>query len=633
MKVKDRLTALSRSQKRFISIVVDGIGVIAMTLMALSLRLGGFDIDELERYLFASALLPIIAIPLFIVRGLYRAVIRYIGYHFSMVVFNTVTMVMVLWMTAIFLLDLPFPRTAIVITGLLLLFYVLATRLFVRWLLSDRRSQKKEKQSKKIIIFGAGQSGQQLLHAMSNLHTHRVVAFIDDDEKLLGHDIASIRVYARDDLGLLIERYDASELLIATPSLNPSQKKVIIDWASIHPVKLTSLPAMDHIIDGKVSFTDVQDVDIEDLLGRDSVAPNPELLDACIRDKVVMVTGAGGSIGSELCRQAIKQQPKQLILLELNEYALYKIEAELIPLVKNNSTEVIAVLGNITDQHKMQHVIEMFVVQTIYHAAAYKHVPIVEHNIREGMLNNAIGTANLAQIAADKKVENFVLISTDKAVRPTNFMGASKRLAEMALQALQAEKHSTRFIMVRFGNVLASSGSVIPLFKKQIEQGGPVTVTHKEITRYFMTIPEAATLVIQAGSMGTGGDVFVLDMGDSVKIDQLARKLIQLSGFDVVDAAGNGSIEIHYTGLRPGEKLYEELLIGDNVDGTEHSRIMTAHEPFIPYKDLLSAFELLTENLNKNQYDEVEQQLMQLVSGFQHQGQIVDHLYQDKANA
>ena len=369
-------------------------------------------------------------------------------------------------------------------------------------------------------------------------------------------------------------------------------------------------------------------MDIEDLLGRDVVPPKPELLEACISDKVVMVTGAGGSIGSELCRQILKLQPAQLILFEMSEFALYCIEQELLKQAKTLglTVDIRAILGSVGDETKLKRLMSVYHIETIYHAAAYKHVPMVEHNIQEGIVNNTFGTHVLAKAAAEGGVKNFVLISTDKAVRPTNIMGASKRLAEMVLQALQVEYPKICFVMVRFGNVLGSSGSVIPLFKKQIAQGGPVTVTHKEITRYFMTIPEAASLVVQAGSMGVGGDVFVLDMGEPVKIAELAKKVIRLSGLEEVDVEGHGDIEIQFTGLRPGEKLYEELLIGDNVDGTEHPRIMKAHEDFLSYEALVTELSKLEQCLDNYDYDAVIKQLAGIVSGFKHESGVVDYL-------
>ncbi|GKT11840.1 MAG: UDP-N-acetylglucosamine 4,6-dehydratase [Thiomicrorhabdus sp.] len=620
------LLGLARWQKRLISAFVDIIGLVIIASLAISLRLGEFWYP-LNSYWMSILLLPILAIPVFIRQGLYRAVVRYIGHHFAVTVFLSVSLTTLLWMAGIYMLDLAYPRTAIVITWLLGLLYISGTRIIVRWFLSDYAIQKGIS-PKQVVIFGAGSSGQQLLSAISKIPTTKVVAFIDDDTGLKRSEISSVRIYPRSALNDLIDNDSVSELLIAIPSLSGRQRKNIINWAEKFSIKVSTLPAIDEIIGGKVSFSDIRALDIEDLLGRDSVPPKAELLEACISNKVVMVTGAGGSIGSELCRQIIKLKPSKLILFELSEFSVYSIEHELTKQVRTLGLdiEILAVLGSIRDEKKLQRLISNFQVETIYHAAAYKHVPMVEHNIQEGILNNSFGTHTLAKVAAENRVKNFVLISTDKAVRPTNMMGASKRLAEMALQALQVEYPDTCFAMVRFGNVLGSSGSVIPLFKKQIEQGGPVTVTHKEITRYFMTIPEAASLVIQAGSMGIGGDVFVLDMGEPVKIADLALKVIHLSGLEEVDAEGHGDIEIQYTGLRPGEKLYEELLIGENVDGTDHPRIMKAHETFISYEELLQEFASLEEYLSNYDYLAVNNQLTKIVSGFNHTSGIVDYL-------
>ncbi|MCF6254089.1 MAG: polysaccharide biosynthesis protein [Thiomicrorhabdus sp.] len=620
-----QLLALPRWKKRLVSSVVDVIGLLLIASLAISVRLGELQFS-LDTYWVAIVLLPLLALPVFIRQGLYRAVVRYIGHRFAITVFLSVSLTILLWMAAIYMLDLSYPRTAIVITWLLALLYIAGTRIIARWFLTGYAEC--EGGVKHVVIFGAGLSGQQLLGAFSKIPHAKVIAFIDDNTSLQKSEIASVRIYPRSALEGLIEDYAVRELLLAIPSLSASERKNIINWAEKYPVKVSTLPAMDEIVGGKVSFSDVRELNIEDLLGRDSVPPKAELLEACIHQKVVMVTGAGGSIGSELCRQVVKIKPTTIILFELSEFALYNIEHELAKQIKTLelSIELVAILGSVRDAVKLQRVFDCYSVQTIYHAAAYKHVPLVEHNIQEGILNNSFGTHILAKAAAEGGVKNFVLISTDKAVRPTNVMGASKRLAEMALQALQVEYSQTCFVMVRFGNVLGSSGSVIPLFKKQIAQGGPVTVTHKEITRYFMTIPEAASLVIQAGSMGTGGDVFVLDMGEPVKIADLAAKVIHLSGLTVVDAEGQGDIEIQYTGLRPGEKLYEELLIGDNVDGTEHPRIMKAHEDYIRYSELQVAFNNLSSSIDEHDYESVVVQLSELVAGFEHSSRIVDYL-------
>lgn len=618
------LLGLSRWQKRLLSIVIDFFGLIVIAIFAIWLRFGEavFPITE---YAFAIILLALLAMPIFIKQGLYRAVIRYIGYRFAWTLFVSVSMLFVLWAAILFMADLSYPRSAIVITWLLALFYLSATRIAARWLLTaDNFSPRQNEIKKQVVIFGAGSSGKQLLNAMHNISGYRVCGVIDDSKQLHRHEINSVKVYSRDELKLLIEQYGVTDLFLAIPSLSATERSRVLAWLEPFPVKVSTLPGLDEIVNGKVSFADIREIEIEDLLGRNPVPPRHELLEACIQGKSVLITGAGGSIGSELCRQVVKLSPKRLLLLELSELALYQVERELSEL--NLTVELVPILGNVLDKVKLERLIQFYDINTIYHAAAYKHVPLVEHNIGEGIKNNSFGTFNVAQVAAENKVENFVLISTDKAVRPTNFMGASKRLAEMSLQALQDKFSGTRFVMVRFGNVLGSSGSVIPLFRKQIANNGPVTVTHKEITRYFMTIPEAASLVIQSGSMGQGGDVFVLDMGVPVKIVDLARKVIHLSGLEVIDENGDGDIEIQYTGLRPGEKLYEELLIGDNVDGTGHPKIMRAHEEYIDLEQLKESFELLEKALANYDFEQVEQLCGELVSGFNHQSGIVDYL-------
>jgi len=625
MKFARSILMLPRFHKRLISIAVDMLGLWLVAVMAIWLRFGD-SVFPLLDYLPAIALLSILALPIFITRGLYRAVVRYIGHHFAMTVLTSVTMVFVLWAAAIFMLDLKFPRSAIVIAWLLALFYISITRLAARWLLSEGLVKSHYASRKNVVIFGAGSSGKQLHSALAKVSGYKVIGFIDDDKPLQKHDIDSVRVFGRDQLSRLIEHYNVSEVFLAIPSLSASRRKSIIEWLEPFAVKVSTLPGLDEIVSGKVSFSDIREVAIEDLLGRDAVPPLESLLSYCITDKVVMITGAGGSIGSELCRQVLKQSPKRVILYEMSEFALYNIESELKHIQEFKTIELVSILGSVLDEAKLTRLFSLYSVDTIYHAAAYKHVPIVEHNIQEGIRNNTFGTHVLAKTAAQAEVQNFVLISTDKAVRPTNVMGASKRLAEMALQALQVEFPETRFVMVRFGNVLGSSGSVIPLFRKQIAEGGPVTVTHKEITRYFMTIPEAASLVIQSGSMGKGGDVFVLDMGEPVKIAELAQKVIKLSGLSVVNEQGEGDIEIQYTGLRPGEKLYEELLIGDNVDGTDHPRIMKAHEDFLSYEALTAVLDQLDQALVDYEIDKVYQYLATFVSGFKHDCAMVDYL-------
>ena len=619
------LLGLPRWQKRLISITVDFIGLLFIAVFAIWLRLGN-TVFPITIYVWAVILLPFLSIPVFIKMGLYRAVIRYISHRFVFVVFGAVSLSFLLWASAIFLFDFTFPRSALIIAWLMALFYLAGSRLLIRWLLLKIMGIDDNAQS--IVIYGAGASGRQLMYALEAVPNRKVVAFIENNKSLHHQKIGSVKVYPRSELLSLIERFKVEEVLLAIPSLKASERKKVLSWLEPFPLKISTLPSMEEIVGGKVSFSDIREVSIDDLLGRDAVPARTDLLSQCITGKVVMVTGGGGSIGSELCRQIVQQKPQILIIYELCEFALYSIEQDLLKLIQSQGikVELLLMLGDVKNTAKLQTVITQYKVETVYHAAAYKHVPMVEHNIAEGIFNNTFGTYSVAKVAAECGVRNFVLISTDKAVRPTNFMGASKRLAEMALQALQVEYPQTCFVMVRFGNVLDSSGSVIPLFKKQIALGGPVTVTHKEITRYFMTIPEAASLVIQAGSMGVGGDVFVLEMGEPIKIADLALKVVHLSGLEVMDSLGHGDIEIQYTGLRPGEKLYEELLIGDNVDGTEHPRIMKAHEAYLPYDVFVVELDILQNHLTKNDFKAVSDQLTKLVDGFNHSSGVVDFL-------
>lgn len=621
----ESVVKLPRWKKRVISIFTDVTALLFVAISSVWLRLGVVEFD-LGTFWLSIIALPVLTLPILIKLGLYRAVIRYISHRFYLTVFAAVSLSFLAWAVVMMFLELHYPRSAFIIAWLMAILYITGSRLMARWALLRLTGEKEQEAS--IVIFGAGKEGNQLMQTILGLPTKCVVAFIDDDSSLHNQKIGSIKVYGRDDLESLIDRFNVHEVLMAVPHYNSVQRQEVLNWLAPHPVKVSTLPSLEEIVDGKVSFSDIREVSIEDLLGREEVPAERSLLDQCILDQIVFVSGGGGSIGSELCRQIIRQQPRKLLIYEISEFALYSIHHELEQYInaKHLDVEILPILGDVKNRIKLATILDQFNPDTIYHAAAYKHVPLVEHNIAEGIENNTFGTATIAELAAEKGVKNFVLVSTDKAVRPTNFMGASKRLAEMSLQSLQDKYSDTRFVMVRFGNVLGSSGSVIPLFKKQIEQGGPVTVTHKEITRYFMTIPEAASLVIQAGSMGVGGDVFVLDMGEPVKISQLAEKLIRLSGLEIIDSEGHGDIEIRYTGLRPGEKLYEELLIGDGVDGTEHPRIMKAHEDYLPYDEIQKVFEQLSSSIEGHDYREVTQLLSTTVSGFSHRSGIVDYI-------
>ncbi|MCX8903042.1 polysaccharide biosynthesis protein [Vibrio parahaemolyticus] len=588
---------LSRTNKRIVSVLIDIILIFMAFHLAILVRSGDSNYFADPAVWGIQVAVTIVTITVFARLGLYRAVLRYLTFQALFVVAAGAVISATLVAALSFYMSDPFPRTVPIIYGAFLALFCGGPRVIVRSLIAQSYST----QSKEVLIYGAGSGGRQLAMALRSSGDYRVRAFIDGDSTLCNTMILGLPVIAIEDAMPIINKYDVSQVLLAVPSAKRSRRKVILDELAKLPVEVLTVPDMTDIVSGKAKIDELKDVAIEDLLGRDPVAPQQVLLEANIKDKVVMVTGAGGSIGSELCRQIVEQSPKSIILFELSEFGLYQIDRELnqLKLEKGLTCDIIPLLGSVQRQHRLETTMSSFKVQTVYHAAAYKHVPLVEFNVIEGVRNNIYGTYYTACAAVKAGVESFVLISTDKAVRPTNVMGTTKRMAELGLQALAEQENTkpngTRFCMVRFGNVLGSSGSVIPVFKKQIASGGPVTVTHPEITRFFMTIPEAAQLVIQAGAMGKGGDVFVLDMGESVKITDLACNLIQLSGLEVKSEANpHGDIEIQFSGLRPGEKLYEELLIGDNVKQTAHERIMTAHEVHLPLKE----YELLLNDLD-----------------------------------
>lgn len=588
---------LSRTNKRIVSVLIDIMLIFMAFQLAILVRSGEIIYFNNPAVWGIQIAVTIVTIAVFARLGLYRAVLRYLTFQALFVVTTGAVISATLVAALSFYMSDPFPRTVPIIYGAFLALFCGGPRVIVRSLIAQSYST----QSKEVLIYGAGSGGRQLAMALRSSGDYRVRAFIDGDSTLCNTMILGLPVIAIEDAMPLINKYDVSQVLLAVPSAKRSRRKVILDELAKLPVEVLTVPDMTDIVSGKAKIDELKDVAIEDLLGRDPVAPQQVLLEANIKDKVVMVTGAGGSIGSELCRQIVEQSPKSIILFELSEFGLYQIDRELnqLKVEKGLTCDIIPLLGSVQRQHRLETTMSSFKVQTVYHAAAYKHVPLVEFNVIEGVRNNIYGTYYTACAAIKAGVESFVLISTDKAVSPTNVMGTTKRMAELGLQALadqeNAKPNGTRFCMVRFGNVLGSSGSVIPVFKKQIASGGPVTVTHPEITRFFMTIPEAAQLVIQAGAMGKGGDVFVLDMGESVKITDLACNLIQLSGLEVKSEANpHGDIEIQFSGLRPGEKLYEELLIGDNVKQTAHERIMTAHEVHLPLKE----YELLLNDLD-----------------------------------
>jgi len=597
-----------RRTKQVIMLFADLLYIPIAIYLALYIRLGDFDLILKYSNIFSSLLTILFSVGFFLSTALYRSVIRYMGHDALLCILKSVAISTLIFVASYLLTQTAIPRTVPFLYFGILITLMGGSRYLIRYYYADKLQQNNEN----IAIYGAGSAGHQLLKALHHHHEYSVKGFVDDNKAIIGTIINGVRVYPPKQLEKLIKEKNISQILLAMPSVSGSKKKQVINFLENLPVQIKTIPTLDDIVSGKAKIEEIKELDIEDLLGRASVSPDNELFEHCIKDKVVLVTGGGGSIGSELCRQIIKHSPNKLIIYELSEYALYEIEKEL----KKNLTfelPIIALLGSVQDKTRLKQIMSAYGVQTVYHAAAYKHVPLVEENVVEGVKNNIFGTYMAALAALEQSVETFVLISTDKAVRPTNIMGASKRFAELILQALAEEyknnSHKTRYCMVRFGNVLGSSGSVVPLFKQQIKHGGPVTVTDPEIVRYFMTIPEAAQLVLQASSMGQGGDVYVLDMGEPVKIAELAQKMIHLSGLEIKDSENpDGEIEIIYTGLRPGEKLYEELLIGDNVSQTQHPAIMRAEEKMLSLpliEEQLTLLQKACDNYDINQIVEL----------------------------
>jgi len=567
-----------------ISVFIDTVFLVSSIVIAFLLTQNG-DKAQLQEIGLAFAITLPITIAIFTRLGLYRAVIRYVGQHaLGAVLFGIVGSGLVL--AGLFaLLDVQERTSLIIVYALVALVTSGGVRLAARMLLQPNNNGHKTR----VLIYGAGSSGRQLAQALINGEQYHPVMFVDDDNTLQRSTILGIPVSSPEGITSVIKQKNIARVLLAMPSASRSRRREVLDKLEDLPIPVLSIPGMSDLVNGSMRIDELQDVKIEDLLGRDPVAPKTKLLHANIKGKVVMVTGAGGSIGSELCRQIVRCEPTTLLLFELSEFGLYAIEQELRNFIAQEGLDVniVPVMGTVQRQSRLETVMRTFAVNTVYHAAAYKHVPLVEYNVVEGVYNNVFGTWFAAEAAIKAGVETFVLISTDKAVRPTNVMGASKRLAELVLQGLAQHQSKTRFCMVRFGNVLGSSGSVVPLFREQIRKGGPITITHTDIIRYFMTIPEAAQLVIQAGAMGKGGDVFVLDMGEPVKIVDLATRMLHLMGLEVRDEAHPyGDIEIKFTGLRPGEKLYEELLVGNNVRETAHPRIMAADEVFLSWQEM-----------------------------------------------
>jgi FlaA1/EpsC-like NDP-sugar epimerase len=635
------LLAMPRFAKRIVAVAIDAVLCVLTVWLAYGLRL-----DE-WRMLSGIELLPVaaslgIALPLFVVFGLYRAIFRYAGWAALMAMAKVMVIYAMLFASVFTFIGVAgVPRTVGIIQPILLLVAVGGSRITARyWLGGMYHSLLQRQRLPRVLIYGAGSSGRQLAAALFNSREMITLGFIDDDRKLHGNTINGLRVYSSSMLPDVVAKLRISDVLLAIPSTSRARRNEIL--AALQPlsIRVRTLPSLLDLAYGRVHLSDLRDLDIEDLLGRNPVAPNGILINKDIRDKVVLVTGAGGSIGSELCRQILKAMPSTLLLVDVSEFALYAVHQDLQNQAQAEdsmaSVKLMPLLASVRDYDRMTEIMATWHPHTVYHAAAYKHVPLVEHNPAEGIKNNVMGTLTTARAAAENGVASFVLISTDKAVRPTNIMGASKRLAEMVLQGMAGAPPdvagNTKFCMVRFGNVLGSSGSVVPLFRRQIRDGGPITLTHIDITRYFMTIPEAAQLVIQAGAMAAGGDVFVLDMGDPVRIADLAQRMVRLSGLTVKDEANpDGDIEIVVTGLRPGEKLYEELLIGDNPEPTQHPRIMKAHEDCLPWAEFEGKLAALNVALELNDVGVIRRMLESLVSGYQPHGDVVDWIHMEQA--
>lgn len=630
-----KLFGLSRPRKRVIQVVADVFLITVSFLGAMWLRLDSFDfLAKLGTWMALPFVVPV-SIIIFVRLGFYRAIIRYLGLKATQTILTGVVASSVVLGLTVVLFGLPIPRSVPFIYAMLALITVGGVRFGLRHLYLNDQEQRKER----VLIYGAGAAGRQLVMSLRHGRDYQPIAFVDYAPKLQGSHVQGLKVYSPEECGRLINVYGVQKFLLAIPEATRARRQEILESVETLNIPVLTIPDMADVISGKAKFNELRDVEIEDLLGRDPIPPDPSLMGADITGKVVMVTGAGGSIGSELSRQILNQRPRQLLLIDVSEYSLYRIEQDINLLKEKAGLNVpcLPIFASVQDGERLETLMRMFDVDTIYHAAAYKHVPLVEQNMAEGIRNNVFGTLSMAKAAVSAKVGRVVLISTDKAVRPTNVMGATKRLAELVCQALAKEQSDTRFSMVRFGNVLGSSGSVVPLFRKQIERGGPITVTHPEITRYFMTIPEAAQLVIQAGAMAKGGDVFVLDMGEAVKISDLAHRMVRLSGLqpyypdtDEVNAEtegmGNqlGDIAIRFTGLRPGEKLYEELLIANSSEPTSHPRILTANEARLEWIELQSLLKALDQACHRQDMDQVRRILLSAPTGYAPLSELVD---------
>ena len=631
-----RLLGLSRARKRIVQVTADLFLLAASFFLAMWLRLDSIDFAFSLKSWVALAVVAPLTILVFIRLGFYRAVIRYIASRaLAVILLGSAMSGLALGVTAL-LGNLPIPRSVPISYALLVFLTVGGARFgFREWVANSLNSRKQP-----VVIYGVGAAGRQLLQVLRQGSDYIPIAFFDDNPQEHGMLVGGLRVYPVDHLETLIEANGVRAVLLALPSVTKLRRSEILKSMEQYPVHLRTIPGLDDIMSGRARIDELNEIGIEDLLGRDPIDPKPNLMSANITGKVVMVTGAGGSIGSELCRQILRLAPRRIVLFDLSELALYSIEQELqaANLASQQNILISPVLGSVQVKRRVESTMRMFKVDTVYHAAAFKHVPLVEQNVIEGILNNVFGTKTVAEAAIATGVQSFIMISTDKAVRPTNIMGASKRLAEMVCQSMAvAKSHGTTLSMVRFGNVLGSSGSVIPLFTRQIESGGPITVTHPDITRFFMTIPEAAQLVIQAGSMAQGGDVFVLDMGEPVRIVDLAARMARLHGLKPIlfadgqiVAVQTGEIGIVFTKVRPGEKLFEELLIGNDPKSTAHPRIMTASEIFKGPCELAAILDALQAACDTNNMDLIRQLLIDAPTGYQPNGESVDHVWQAK---
>ena len=624
------ILSLPRYSKQAIALITDLSLCIICTWLSLVIRLE--EIILFKDFNFYPAIISIIiAIPIFWLFGLYRTIFRYTGLSIILTILFSTFIYGLLYFLVIGVYSIKgIPRSIGILQPMLLFFAVISSRLVIKVILSYSLNFKSFINKQNVLVYGAGDAGRQLVTSLENSPEFRVVGFLDDDQSIHEQYLLGKTIYSPKKLDTLIQSKNVSLVFLALPLISRKRRNEIIEKLNQYKLRVQTLPSISEIVDGTITLSDIKDLNIDDLLNREEVKPDMKLLNKNVYSKTVLVTGAGGSIGSELCRQIARLRPNKLILLELNEFALYEIYEELTQLNKN--LNIISLLVNAQDQEKLELIFETFKVNTVYHAAAYKHVPLVEENICEGVKNNVFSTLAVTKASILKKVENFVLISSDKAVRPTNIMGASKRLSELCVQGLYSNYKDikTNCSIVRFGNVLLSSGSVIPKFKKQIKEGGPVTLTHPDVTRYFMTATEAAQLVIQASAMGKDAEVFVLDMGESIKIKDLIYKMISLAGFNVKDDENPiGDIEIKILGLRPGEKLYEELLIGENPQKTYHKKIKKAQDPFVPFNKLKIDLNNLSQLIENNNAEEVKIKLGELVQSYKSNTKIVDHIHKE----